>query len=207
VATPEEFIAEIRRLIEISRTADLSEAVELDAAHDALCRARAALEPHHVQDTRMQVALRPSHFSGAPRNLDLGSIHPDDFFPYSPEIGSLNPISPPFSLRQLDGEIHGKGRFGAAFCGPPESVHGGHVAAILDEVLGCTGVVSGEGGFTGTLTIRYHSTTPINTDLDVRGWVDRIEGRKMIICGEMYAGDRLCATAEGIFIRPKGGMV
>ncbi|MCH7790056.1 MAG: PaaI family thioesterase [Acidobacteria bacterium] len=207
MATPEQFIAEIRRLIEISRTADLAETVELDAAHEAVCAAREALEPHHVDDTRMQVGLRPSHFSDTPRDLDLSTIQPDDFFPYSPEIGALNPISPPFSLRQVNGEIHGTGRFPTAFCGPPESVHGGHVAAILDEVLGCTGVVTGKGGFTGTLTVRYHSTTPLNTDLVVRGWVDRVEGRKMIICGDMHADDRLCATAEGIFIRPVAGMI
>jgi hypothetical protein len=207
VATPEDFIAEIRRLIESARTADLDDAVEADdlaAAMTAVRSASQALDRHHVDDTRMQVGLRISrHFSQADGPIDLAKIHPSDFFPYSPEIGNLNPISPPFTMHQVDGEVHGFGQFPTAFCGPPASAHGGHVAAVLDELLGCAGVISGHGGFTGTLSIRYHATTPINTDLQLRSWIDRIEGRKMIIAGEMHAGDRLCASAEGIFIRPK----
>ncbi len=205
MSTPEDFISEIRRLIEAARTADLDDAVQAGDLDDAMGAVRAAadaLDGHHVDDTRMQVGLRISrHFSGA-GPIDLNKVQPSEFFPYSPLIGALNPISPPFTMHQIDGEVHGEGRFPTACCGPPGSVHGGHVAAVLDELLGCAGVVSGHGGFTGTLTIRYHTTTPINTDLRLRSWVDRIDGRKMTIAGEMHAGDTLCASAEGIFIRP-----
>ena len=42
--------------------------------------------------------------------------------------------------------------------GPPEGVWG-HVAALMDELLGVTCVMCGHGGYTGTLKIRYLSPT------------------------------------------------
>ena len=34
-----------------------------------------------------------------------------------------------------------------------------------------------------------------------------IEGRKNFINGEMYAQDVLTASAEGLFVQPRGGML
>jgi hypothetical protein len=45
----------------------------------------------------------------------------------------------------------------------------------------------------------------------MRSWVDREEGVKVFIKGTMQTGEgeheRLCAEAEGIFIRPKVSML
>lgn len=208
MAGPTELVAELRTLIEVVRTADFDVAersgVSVAQLCDQLCEVTAALEPHVVDDVRMQASLRSSAMAGGvPGQLpDLSGVTPREFFPYSPVIGELNPIAPPFLLWRDGDEVRGTGRFGSAFNGPPGGAHGGHVAAVIDELLGVTGVMSGNHGFTGTLEIRYESLTPLNTDLDLRGWVRGTEGRKTYICGEIRAGGRLCASAAGIFVRP-----
>ena len=171
----------------------------------AIAEVRADLEPHVVDDVRMQAGLRAQERPGAePGTLpDLAGVTPEEFFPYSPVIGPLNPIAPPFRFWMDGDEVRGEGRFGAAFNGPPGGVHGGLVAALMDEVLGVTGVMTGNHGFTGTLSIRYESLTPVDTDLQVRGWVEGAEGRKAFIAGELLHGDRRCVRADGVFIRPK----
>lgn len=204
----ERLVDELRALIEVVRTSDLAEAAtagaDLAGLTAAVAAVRSQLGAHVVDDVRMQAGLRAQDRPGtAPGELpDLTGVTPEGFFPYSPVIGPLNPIAPPFRFWMEGDEVRGEGRFGAAYNGPPGGVHGGLVAALMDEVLGVTGVMTGNHGFTGTLTIRYESLTPVDTDLRVRGWVDGAEGRKAFIAGELLVGDRLCARADGIFIRP-----
>jgi len=96
--------------------------------------------------------------------------------------------------------VIGRARFNAAYEGPPGNVHGGMVAAAWDEVLGMAQSLSGNAGFTGTLTIKYRTPTPLYEDLVFNAWVDRVEGRKIFVSGVCHAGERLCSEAEGIFI-------
>jgi acyl-CoA thioesterase FadM len=53
---------------------------------------------------------------------------------------------------------------------------------------------------TGTLTVRYRSPTPLHLELGLRGWVERVEGRKIFTRGTLHADGRLCAEAEAVFI-------
>jgi acyl-coenzyme A thioesterase PaaI-like protein len=99
--------------------------------------------------------------------------------------------------------MYATGSFDSQYCGPPEGVHGGHVAALMDELLGVTCVMSGHGGYTGTLTVRYRSLTPLDVELQATAWVEEIKDRKAMISGRLQAGDRVCAEAEGLFIKPK----
>ncbi len=206
VTTPADLVAELRRLIDVIRTTDLEVAadhgVDLDDMTDRIGAIRAELAPHVVDDLRMQRGLYAhEHFTNPPAMPTLGDIAPGDFFPYSPVIGTLNPVAPDVHLRVDGDQVIGSGTVSAAHNGPPGGVHGGHVAALMDELLGVACIASGTGGFTGTLTVRYENLTPLDTELTLRGWVDRIEGRKIFAQGEICAGDTRCAVGEGIFIR------
>jgi acyl-CoA thioesterase FadM len=53
---------------------------------------------------------------------------------------------------------------------------------------------------TGTLTVRYRVPTPLHVELRMIGEVDRVEGRKVFATGRMYAGDRLTAEADAVFV-------
>jgi len=50
------------------------------------------------------------------------------------------------------------------------------------------------------LTVRYREPTPIHEPIELVGWIDRIDGRKVFTKGEMRCDGRLTAEAEGIFI-------
>ena len=207
--SPREVVSELRSIINTFRTTDFEDFKKHEGSFEDLGQTlqflKDQLAPYQVEAERMQAGLRPEEHFFRPdsSNYDLGETEPREIFPYSPLIGELNPISPPFHFWKSGDSLLGKGSFGSQFCGPPEAVHGGHVAALLDELLGVTGVVFGFGGFTVTLTIRYETTTPLDSDLHVKGWIEDTKERKVVIRGELRTDDTICATAEGIFIRPK----
>lgn len=121
-------------------------------------------------------------------------------FDRSPIVGLGNPVAPPLNFRVEGEQVIGTGSFGLQYEGPPGSVHGGFVAAALDELLGRAQSITGRPGMTGTLTVRYRKPTPLHVELDLLARVDRVEGRKIFASGEVRHGDLLCAEAEGVFI-------
>ena len=140
---------------------------------------------------------------GGELSLIEGELAPAEIFPYSPIIGPGNPIAPPIEFVEQDGALVAEHVFDAPWCGPPASVHGGVIALVFDELLGCVNVVNDLGGFTGTLQVRYQALTPIGRPIRMRAWVDREEGRKIWARGTMHDGETLCSEAEGVFIRPR----
>jgi acyl-coenzyme A thioesterase PaaI-like protein len=121
-------------------------------------------------------------------------------FDNSPLLGRANPLAPPLRLA-IEGErAVGTARFGSAYEGPPGCVHGGFVAAAFDELLGLTQQTGGQPGMTGRLTVHYRRPTPLYTELRLEGTLDRVDGRKTICTGRIWAGDVLTAEAEGLFV-------
>jgi acyl-coenzyme A thioesterase PaaI-like protein len=133
------------------------------------------------------------------RSAWLGS--PNEFFPYSPIVGPLNPVAPPVRMWADDAKhVHGEVVLDAPYVGPPGLVHGGVIALIFDELLGAAAVINECPGFTGTLTVKYLRGTPVRTTLTMEAFVERVEGRKTFVTGEIRNGDVVTASATGIFI-------
>ena len=82
-------------------------------------------------------------------------------------------------------------------------MHGGIIALVFDELLGCTALVNRVGAFTGTLTIRYGAITPLERPIELEGRITGQEGRKVFARGTMHCDGALTAEAEGIFIQAK----
>jgi acyl-coenzyme A thioesterase PaaI-like protein len=163
---------------------------ELRAAAEGLERYADALRAH----PRLKRAVGHAESANAG---DVGA-----FFDQSPLIGLANPLAPPIVIGQT-GERTAAATvtFGSAYEGPPGSVHGGFVAAAFDEVLGYVQSLSGSGGFTGTLTVRYRKPTPLHESLRIEAELVRVEGRKIFAEGRLIAESvGLCAEAEGIFV-------
>jgi acyl-coenzyme A thioesterase PaaI-like protein len=138
---------------------------------------------------------------GAPAERDDIPFDPEAFAEHSPVIGAANPLAPPVRLEVHGDKVVGTARFGAAYEGPPSSVHGGYVACAFDELLGMVQSISGTPGMTGTLTIRYRRPTPLNAELFLEGAIDRREGRKLFCSGRIHDDSgEVTAEAEGIFI-------
>jgi acyl-coenzyme A thioesterase PaaI-like protein len=120
--------------------------------------------------------------------------------------GHSNPLAPPMTIT-VDGEItKASATWTAAYEGPPGCVHGGYVAAAFDDLLGCAQMASGNAGFTGTLTVRMVSPTPLFEQIDYEAGVEKVEGRKIWCWGTAKAGEQLLAEATCLFISPKAGI-
>lgn len=86
--------------------------------------------------------------------------------------------------------------------GPPGAVHGGIVAAYLDEVLGGAAArATGKPAVTGELTVRYVRPVPSETPLLGRGRLVADHGRYVDVEGtlEELGARRVVATARGRF--------
>jgi acyl-coenzyme A thioesterase PaaI-like protein len=86
--------------------------------------------------------------------------------------------------------------------GPPGAVHGGIVAAYLDEILGGAVVrATGRPSVTGELTVRYLRPAPPETPLLGRGRLVADHGRYVDVEGslEEFEIGRVVATARGRF--------
>lgn len=169
--------------------------IDMDAAEEDLLAAAASAEQFAV---RLEATRKGHHQWGFAESSTAPSTRV--MLDRSPVIGLGNPVAPPLSFRAEDGKVVGTGSFGMQYEGPPGHVHGGFVAAALDELLGMAQTLSGKSGMTGTLTVRYRRPTPLYKQLTFTAWVDRIEGRKIFTSGTIHDGETLCAEAEGVFI-------
>ena len=168
----------------------------LEKAMASVQSARDALAPHLETESGWSTVSIGGEYAGMPwAEEDITSI-----MPYSPVSGRRNPVAPPIRLWRDGEDIRGEAIFSPTYAGPPDSVHGGVIASVFDEVLAMANVISGEAGFTGTLTIRYHATTPLNTPIELYAQNVRRDGRKQVCKGEMRANGKRTASAEGLFI-------
>ena len=95
----------------------------------------------------------------------------------NPLSGLSNPLAPPVKTWIEDDVARGSCSCGWAYEGPPGSIHGGYVAAIFDQFLGMAQVIGKQPGMTAYLKVDYHQRTPLNTRLELEGWMVRQAGR------------------------------
>ncbi len=187
----------LRALMQNVRVCQANPAV-LNSARETIDEVNTLLAPHAHAGPFAQARL-----DGASPN-DLPHSELAEIFPFSPLVGPLNPLAPPIRLYAVEGVVHGVAVWGAPYCGPPNHVHGGIIAAAFDELLGAVNVINGSGAMTGTLTIRYRNPIPLNQEIRMEGHCSGSEGRKVFSSGKMWLGDSLLAEAEGIFIQLAG---
>jgi len=188
--------AAMRRLAEDARVL-IEQLAGSDPTDEAIERAAALME---------QAAAELSGVGGKQRSYEgfaestIAGGAPHAHFDHSPIIGMANPIAPPLRVQRYDDRVVALATFGSAYEGPPNSVHGGMVAAAFDELLGMAQSLGGNPGMTGTLTVKYRKPTPLHRELRFEGTLDRVDGRKLFTSGRCYDGDTLTAEAEGLFI-------
>ncbi|MFM7537276.1 MAG: PaaI family thioesterase [Acidimicrobiales bacterium] len=197
LADPTPRRAEMRRLADAGRLV-VDRLATTDAPHEVIEEAARLLE---AAAAVLEGPGKVRSYQGFAESANAGgSDH--THFDHSPVMGASNPIAPPARIEPLDERtivLHL--RFGAAYEGPPGSVHGGFVAAAFDEVLGMTQSLGGQPGMTGTLRVRYRRPTPLHRELRFVGHLERIEGRKIFTTAQCFDGEVLTAEAEGLFVR------
>ena len=114
--------------------------------------------------------------------------------------GPANPTSVDIRSRIVADGVAAEVMFGPAFEGTPGRVHGGMVAAVFDDLLGCGDGRTQAIGFTGRLTVHYRAPVPIETKVAFRLDDGAREGPQAPRHGDARLGDRVLATADALMI-------
>ncbi len=97
--------------------------------------------------------------------------------------------------------LHANVTFGPYCEGPPEAVHGGAIAAVLDEAMGAVCWMNGHPVVGARITINYLHLTPLGFSGHVESWIERTERRKIFIKSRLTGTDgTVHAEGEALFI-------
>jgi len=123
---------------------------------------------------------------------------------YRPVSGNCNAVSPQMQYFQSDQQLIGKVTFGPAYEGPPGLVHGGYIAACMDEMFGIAVSHSHikEPCMTGTLKVIYRAPVPLQQEITYTSWMEKEEGRKVFAkCTVTDSRNNLYCEGEAIFLK------
>ena len=140
-------------------------------------------------------------YSGQHTPLELEVGDAIEFDPFSIAGGELHPSSIGLVFRkESDTSVVATGSVDPMFAGPPERIHGGVQALVVDEVMGALNRMLGRQAFTARLTVNYRGPAPLGVDVTFRAWVDHVDGRKITILATGEGPDGLFMEADGLFI-------
>ena len=98
-------------------------------------------------------------------------------------------------------DLYAKAWFGAKTMGPPGHVHGGAMAATLDEAMGAVCWMNGHKVVAATITINFLAMLPIETETIVTATVERVDGRKIHLKAKLIEpSGRVVAEGSGLFV-------
>ncbi|RCV54516.1 PaaI family thioesterase [Marinitenerispora sediminis] len=115
--------------------------------------------------------------------------------------GPTNPVAPPLVLAHADGGLRGEVTLNGIYQGPPGLVHGGWLAALLDQALGAAASAAGMPGLTANLTVDYRRPTPLNVPLTVTSRVTGTERRKVFVSAEIRHDGEVTAEGTAVMVR------
>ena len=145
---------------------------------------------------------RDDHEFGNRQETELPQGRFENTFDDRPVSGRSSPWGLDLDLHRHSDEIEALVTLRAAHEGAPNRAHGGVVAALFDDVFGYVLGVINQAAFTGDLYIRYAAPTPLFRELACRVRLDRREGRKLLLSGELtdVETETVCVTATATFI-------
>jgi len=170
--------------------------VRADASEETL-RAAAALAE---QALAPMAAARDKTYLGAMKD-GWQSDDPREYADRGVLIGRSNPLAPPMHLSSEAGVAVGELVFSPSYEGAPGWVHGGLVAAAIDQVLGFLQIHRGIPSVTGRLTVHYRRPTPIETPIRIEARAGEDRGRQCLLSARLFCGGEVSAEAEGVFVR------
>ena len=68
-------------------------------------------------------------------------------------------------------------------------IHGGGICALLDEAMSQSIISAGYTALTAEMRVRFRKKVSVNDDLSVRGWVVRVQKRKIVAEGSLTSAD------------------
>jgi acyl-coenzyme A thioesterase PaaI-like protein len=125
---------------------------------------------------------------------------PNDILRFNPATGRYNPVAPELQMEVLGEKLVIRCEFANCYESAPETVQGGMVAAIYDQLLAYVIMVRGFTGPTLWIKVSYQKPTPINVPLRFEAEVDKVDGKKYSVKGVCYNGDQIITEAEGMIL-------
>ncbi|MFV2197368.1 PaaI family thioesterase [Nocardiopsis sp. LOL_012] len=185
---------ELRSLV--ARAHDLIEAVaNTTADRETLAEATAAVQS--LTDTLNAARREPAtmvfrgHHDGVSEYGTITNI----------VSGDTNPAAPPLVLERTEEGVRGEVTLDNLYQGPPGCVHGGWIAALLDQAIGSASAFATSVGMTARLEVDYRRPTPLFMPLEITAGVERVEGRKVYVRGEIRAHGKVTAEARALMIQ------
>ena len=106
--------------------------------------------------------------------------------------------------REHDNALMARIWFGPAAEGPIGHVHGGSMAALLDESMGLAVLLTGSMAFTAKLTVKYRKMLPLGSVVTLEAKIKNVSNRKILTFGTIYnEKGEVISKAEGLFIKPQ----
>jgi acyl-coenzyme A thioesterase PaaI-like protein len=126
--------------------------------------------------------------------------HPNNVIPFNPATGEFNPLAPALKVALEGNALVAHCEFSNCYESAPDTVQGGMVAAIYDQLLAYAIMVEGKTGPTLWLKVNYVKPTPINEQLRFECAVESIDGRKYSVKGSCRLGDETVSQAEALIL-------
>jgi acyl-coenzyme A thioesterase PaaI-like protein len=99
------------------------------------------------------------------------------------------------------GVLYAKAWFGRETQGPPGHVHGGAMAAVLDEAMGGACWMNGHRTVAAQISVSFIAMLKLETETMVESRVERTDGRKVYVRARLFgAGATPIAEADGLFV-------
>lgn len=133
---------------------------------------------------------------------EYGAPEPDRIVGRLPTPGRGQAMCPELVINHRGGDdMHGRVRFSAFYHGSNGAVHGGALALLFDEALGRLAHEDRRpASRTAYLRTDFRNIARIETDLLLRAWVERHEGRKIVLRATLTDGETLVAEGEALFV-------
>ncbi len=116
--------------------------------------------------------------------------------------GENNPIGLQMQFLTDDLRVYSFVTVPGVMAGWDQTVHGGIISTILDEIMGWTVIyLLKKIGVTKTMTVEFIKPLSVGNRLTVIGAIQEIQSeRQVLITGEIYSDEgTLCARAQGTF--------
>jgi acyl-coenzyme A thioesterase PaaI-like protein len=115
-------------------------------------------------------------------------------------------LAPPLvDLRCTAQELDARVTFGAFHVGGNGAAHGGTIPLLFDEVLGRLANVGRPMSRTANLSVDYRRVTPVGRELRVHARVEKEEGRKRFLYGQLLDGEQVTAEVHALFVALRPG--
>ncbi len=103
--------------------------------------------------------------------------------------------------RPESANLYSKAWFGRETQGPPGHVHGGAIAAVLDEAMGGACWMNGHRTVAAKISVSFLEMLKLESETIVEAWIESTEGRKIYLRAKMSgASGQPIAQADGLFI-------